>query len=62
MGETYRSNNGRGPLRAELVSVDGGMVTLRFINKKRSRTWKLAEWFFRSPSCGWVKEKKNANP
>lgn len=53
----YRSNNGKGPLRARLVAADNRTVTLERWDerskRKRRTVFKLPRRFFVSASCGW---------
>lgn len=57
MDGEFRSNDGRGPLRARVLHDDGDTVTLerwdeRVPGSRRVR-FQLKKWFMASASSGW---------
>lgn len=62
----YRSNNGKGPLEAKVVSiaVDEDTIVLerRHENARRNTAiFELSLRFFLSPKCGWVRTQALSN-
>ena len=56
VGQVYRSDEGRGKLRAEVVSIasDGRVRLFRMGDGGKGRVhFTLPGRFFDSPSCGW---------
>jgi len=55
--DRYMSNDGRGPVMARILCVDGKIVTLEKWNSKsqkpRNETFRLSLKFFTSDRCGW---------
>jgi len=57
--DRYLSNDGRGPIMARILCVDGKIVTLEKWNSKskkpRKEAFPLSLKFFTSDRCGWKK-------
>lgn len=58
VGDVFRSNGGRGPIRAKIVDFPrAGEVRLYHWNERKGDArrcyFTLKERFFDSPSCGW---------
>ena len=56
----YRSNYGKGPLEAKIVSIapenDTVILERRHQNARRNSTLFELSWkFFTSPKCGWIR-------
>lgn len=54
--EIYRSNNGKGPLRARILKWQDGWLTLERWNRRRPERrmkFMLPERFWMSDGCGW---------
>lgn len=60
--DTFRSNNGTGPLLARVLFIDNGIATMeRWRDGGRRITYfELPGSFLRSPLCGWVKQPSAA--
>ena len=60
----YRSNNGRGPLEAKVVTIapDKDTIVLERRHQRARRNtaiFELSLRFFLSPKCGWVRVKSS---
>lgn len=58
MNERFRSNNGKGPLIARIVSKTEDTLTMERWYEKRPHSirvqFQLPAWFLGSPTCGWM--------
>jgi hypothetical protein len=56
IGETFRSNNGKGPWTGRIELIKDGFVYLhstRDKSKHQLYIFRVEMWFLSSPACGW---------
>lgn len=55
VGDVLLSNDGKGPLRAEVLGITDKSVMLQHGRKQYTRSAVLSRRFFQSRNCGWIK-------
>ena len=63
LGDTYYSNNGRGPGMARIILTYNDMIKFEWKPSAQSRKWRSAELpaaFWNSEHCGWKLRKVKA--